>query len=102
MPEEVNRILTDQLSELLFITERSAVDNLVREGIAQDKVHLVGNVMIDTLLYNLGHAVPASRTLISAGVMNTIETGYGLVTLHRPSNVDDPVVLQRLLRVLGP
>ena len=101
MPEEINRILTDQLSELLFITEASAEGNLVREGIAKDKVHFVGNVMIDTLLYNLEHAVPASTTLTNAGVTTDTDSGYGLVTLHRPSNVDDPVVLERLLKVLG-
>ena len=101
MPEEINRILTDQLSDLLFTTEEIAQDNLVREGIAQDKVHFVGNVMIDTLLYNQEHAVPANTTLASTGVAADPEGGYGLVTLHRPSNVDDPVVLERLLQVLG-
>ncbi len=101
MPEEINRILTDQLSELLFTTEESAEDNLVREGIAKDKVHFVGNVMIDTLLYNLEHAVPANTTLADIGVSTDSDGGYGLVTLHRPSNVDDPVVLEGLLNVLG-
>lgn len=101
MPEEINRILTDQLSELLFITEQSAEDNLAREGIARNRVHFVGNVMIDTLLYNLEHAVPSSTTLASTGITVDPCGGYGLLTLHRPSNVDDPVVLERLLRVLG-
>jgi UDP-N-acetylglucosamine 2-epimerase (non-hydrolysing) len=101
MPEEINRILTDQLSELLFTTEASAEDNLAREGIARSRVHFVGNVMIDTLLFNLEHAVPASATLASAGLSAATQGGYGLITLHRPSNVDDPVVLERLLKVLG-
>lgn len=101
MPEEINRILTDQLSDLLFTTEASAEVNLAREGIAPDKVHFVGNVMIDTLLYNMDHAVPADATLASAGVAIGAREGYGLVTMHRPSNVDDPLVLERLLRVLG-
>jgi UDP-N-acetylglucosamine 2-epimerase (non-hydrolysing) len=101
MPEEINRILTDQLSDLLFTTEPDAEENLAREGIAREKVHFVGNVMIDTLLYNLDHAVPASKTLAEPGMPVTADEGYGLVTLHRPSNVDDPVVLERLLRVLG-
>ncbi len=102
MPEEINRILTDQLSELLFITETEARQNLQREGIAGDKVHFVGNVMIDTLRYNLSSAVPASLTLASAGAARQVdpERGYGVVTLHRPSNVDDPIVLERLLKVL--
>lgn len=99
MPEEINRILTDQLSDLLFTTEAEAQENLAREGIARDRVHFVGNVMIDTLLYNLEYAVPAGDTLAGAGV--SARDGYGLVTLHRPSNVDDPGVLERLLRVLG-
>ena len=103
MPEEINRILTDQLSELLFITEASALDNLAREGITADKVHFVGNVMIDTLRYNLNNAVPARITLAKADCTNeaTASADYGLVTLHRPSNVDNPVVLARLLKVLG-
>lgn len=98
MPEEINRILTDQLSDLLFITEKSAEDNLAREGIDRSQVHFVGNVMIDTLLYNLEYAVPAATSLADTDVN---ADNYGLITLHRPSNVDDPVVLERLLRVLG-
>jgi UDP-N-acetylglucosamine 2-epimerase (non-hydrolysing) len=100
MPEEINRILTDQLSDLLFITEQSAEDNLAREGVARDKVHFVGNVMIDTLLFNLEQAVPSGLTLADTGLSVNEHTGYGLVTLHRPSNVDDPQVLESLLRVL--
>lgn len=98
MPEEINRILTDQLSDLLFTTEESAEDNLALEGIDRSKVHFVGNVMIDTLLYNLEYAVPAATTLSGIDVA---ADDYGLVTLHRPSNVDDPEVLKRLLSVLG-
>ena len=103
MPEEINRILTDQLSDLLFITEETARDNLSREGIATEKVHFVGNVMIDTLLYNLPHAVPAEVSLKTAGCTeaDVSVNGFGLVTLHRPSNVDDPEVLARLLEVLS-
>ncbi len=101
MPEEINRILTDQLSDLLFITEESARGNLAREGIADEKIHFVGNVMIDTLLYNLPHAVPSAATLNDIGEAPVNASGYGLVTLHRPSNVDDPEVLDRLLGVLA-
>lgn len=93
MPEEINRVLTDQLSDLLFTTERSALDNLSREGIAPERVHFVGNVMIDTLLENVARAVPAATTI-------GLEGGYTLATLHRPSNVDDPAVLARLLHCL--
>jgi len=103
MPEEINRILTDQLSELLFTTEASALGNLTREGIASEKVHFVGNVMIDTLRFNLKDAVPASLTLATncCGQPGDVVPAYGLVTLHRPSNVDDPVVLESLLRELA-
>ena len=100
MPEEINRILTDQLSDLLFITAESALDNLTREGIAREKVHFVGNVMIDTLRFNLSDAVPAATTLASYGV-NNAGREYGLLTLHRPSNVDDPIVLERLFTTLA-
>lgn len=99
MPEEINRILTDQLSDLLFTTEMSAADNLEREGISRDKVFFVGNVMIDTLRYNLASATPSASTLAEAGPR--FIDGYGLLTLHRPSNVDDPTVLRRLLTELA-
>jgi len=107
MPEEINRVLTDQLSDLLFTTERSAQANLEREGIAAERIHFAGNVMIDTLLYNLERATPAAKTIEKALVDSAAEgvdkymEGYGLLTLHRPSNVDDPVVLKRLLVVLA-
>jgi UDP-N-acetylglucosamine 2-epimerase (non-hydrolysing) len=98
MPEEINRILTDQISSLLFITERSAEANLLREGVDAKRIHFVGNVMIDTLLEFVQHAVPARQALQAAGVA---AARYGLVTLHRPANVDDPIVLERLLNTLS-
>lgn len=100
MPEEINRILTDQLSDLLFTTEREAAANLMAEGIEQNKIHFVGNVMIDTLYHNLPRAVPASRTLGEMKAGGAAQS-YGLVTLHRPSNVDDPAILHRLLSTLS-
>lgn len=100
MPEEINRLLTDQLSELLFTTEDGARDNLLREGIAQEKIHFVGNVMIDTLFYNLQRTVPVERTMREVCASNAPMQDFGLLTLHRPSNVDDPDVLRRLLEVL--
>lgn len=102
MPEEINRVLTDQLSDLLFLTEASARDNLLREGIAQERIHFVGNVMIDTLLGHLSRAVPAGQTLAGAGREGLLQDarGYAVLTLHRPSNVDDPAVFKRLLGVL--
>ena len=98
MPEEINRVLTDQISELLFTTEASARDNLLREGIADERIHFVGNVMIDTLFHNLERAVPAERTLARLGLS---ATEYGVLTLHRPANVDDPDVLGPLLELLA-
>jgi UDP-N-acetylglucosamine 2-epimerase (non-hydrolysing) len=99
MPEEINRVLTDQISDLLFTTERSGRDNLLREGIDGGRIHFVGNVMIDTLRHNLDRAVPVSRTLQDAGhpAFITGRDGYSVLTLHRPSNVDDPRILRSLL-----
>ncbi len=96
MPEEINRVLTDQISDLLYTTERSALDNLRREGIDADKVHFVGNVMIDTLHHNLPHAVPAAATLAGTGVDPA--QGYAVLTLHRPANVDHEAALKGLLQ----
>lgn len=98
MPEEINRILTDQLSDVLFTTERSAADNLAHEGIAASRIHFVGNVMIDSLRANLARAVPPATT--AAGTGRMLDGPYVLVTLHRPANVDDPAVLELLLRCL--
>jgi UDP-N-acetylglucosamine 2-epimerase (non-hydrolysing) len=103
MPEEVNRVLTDQISDLLFTTERGALDNLIREGIDPERVHFVGNVMIDTLHHNLGRAVSAEAVAERFGldgVMARSGAAYGVVTLHRPSNVDDPAVFRRLWSTL--
>ena len=96
MPEEINRILTDAMSDLLFCTEESGVRNLMREGVAPEKVHLVGNVMVDTVLKHLPLA-RASDTLDRFG----LEPGkYALLTLHRPSNVDGEDDLDGILDAL--
>src|SRR5258705_426858 len=101
MPEEINRVLTDQISDLLFITERSARENLLREGVPESRVHFVGNVMIDTLRYSLKDAVPAAQTLSQYGApADWAQKAYTVLTLHRPSNVDDPVMLRSLLGVI--
>jgi len=99
MPEEINRVLTDQISDLLFTTEQDAEKNLQREGIAADKVFFVGNVMIDSLLHALPRAVPPERIFAGhdAAFGKTLQAGFAAATLHRPANVDDPAVLQRLL-----
>jgi UDP-N-acetylglucosamine 2-epimerase (non-hydrolysing) len=97
MPEEVNRVLTDQISELLFTTEESAAENLRREGVDDRKVHFVGNVMIDTLL---AHRERARELNVSARFGLSPRT-YGLMTLHRPSNVDDLDTLEPLLGAIA-
>lgn len=103
MPEEINRILTDQLSDLLFTTEGSGRQNLLREGIPDTAIRYVGNVMIDTLLGNLPRAVPFHRT-VPAELRERFgigARGYTVLTLHRPSNVDDPAVLGSLVGTLA-
>lgn len=104
MPEEINRILTDQLADRLYITERSASDNLLREGIGAERVCFVGNVMIDSLLSSKPKAVAPAQTLQAHGVDPALlrhTHGYGVVTLHRPSNVDDAQILADLLQTLA-
>lgn len=102
MPEEINRILTDQISDLLFTTERSGRENLLREGIDGSRIHFVGNVMIDTLLRNLERAVPLVQILKDAGKAEFVadQLGYAVLTMHRPSNVDDPAALRTLLETV--
>ena len=95
MPEEVNRILTDSLSDILFITEKSAEANLAREGVASEKIFFSGNVMIDTLQRHLQQA-ENSQIKNNLG----IDYPYGLVTLHRPSNVDSKETLEPLIDML--
>ena len=104
MPEEINRILTDALSDLLFVTEQSAVRNLRSEGIALNRIHLVGNTMVDTLLRHRDRA-EQSAVLQRLGLAgsdsdNQAILPYGVVTLHRPSNVDDPAVFRNILDAL--
>src|SRR2546430_3880735 len=96
MPEEINRLLTDAMADLLFVTEESGRQHLLREGVAPEKIHFVGNVMID--------ALQASRP---SWERSSIASGLGLdgqpyvvVTLHRPSNVDDPRTLMQHLGAL--
>ena len=96
MPEEINRICTDAISDWLFVSERSGVDNLRKEGVDEKKIHFVGNVMIDTLL--------ASRDRVEqSAILSDLKLApksYAVVTLHRPSNVDRPEVFSRLMGAL--
>jgi UDP-N-acetylglucosamine 2-epimerase (non-hydrolysing) len=96
MPEEINRILTDAMSDLLFCTEKSAVQNLLHEGIAKEKIFLVGNCMIDTLLKNKAKA--ANSDILEK--LNIANINYAVLTLHRPSNVDNMEVFSRILEAV--
>jgi len=96
MPEEINRLVTDALADLLFTTSRDADENLKKEGVDPKKIHFVGNVMIDTLMKQRARASELNVTSRLG-----VEPGkYALVTLHRPSNVDDPKVLGEILEAL--
>jgi UDP-N-acetylglucosamine 2-epimerase (non-hydrolysing) len=96
MPEEINRVLTDSISDILYVSDPAGMDNLRREGVSEDRMVFVGNVMIDTLL-------AAKDKAMRSGVLEALrvtEGAFGLVTLHRPSNVDDPSALAHLVDVL--
>jgi len=97
MPEEINRLLTDQISDLLFTPSKDGNENLIREGIDPAKIHFVGNVMIDTLIKLLPKALHRNK-LRDFGLK---PKEYILVTLHRPSNVDDPGVLRGILQAMA-
>jgi UDP-N-acetylglucosamine 2-epimerase (non-hydrolysing) len=98
MPEEINRVLTDQISTLLFTTEPAARENLLREGVPGERIHFVGNVMIDTLLSQRARA----RDLGVPQRLGLEPRGFVLITLHRPNNVDDPATFERLMSALEP
>ncbi len=103
MPEEINRILTDQIADLLYTTERAAADNLQREGIDPTRIRFVGNLMIDSLLRHRQRAVAPHATMAREGRPAELvggAAGYAVVTLHRPSNVDDPVALRESLAIV--
>jgi UDP-N-acetylglucosamine 2-epimerase (non-hydrolysing) len=97
MPEEINRVLTDAIADLLFVTEDSGRENLLREGVAANKIHLVGNVMIDALMTFRTHWENSS---VFDRLALHENQPYAVLTLHRPSNVDDPANLTKLLDAL--
>jgi UDP-N-acetylglucosamine 2-epimerase (non-hydrolysing) len=96
MPEEINRVVTDRLSDLLFIPSRDAADNLRAEGIRSERIHFVGNIMIDSLA-----AMLAQQPHANGDERGRTGDPYVVVTLHRPSNVDDPATLRGLLEALA-
>ncbi len=97
MPEEINRILTDSISRWLFVSEPSGMNNLRREGVAEERLFFVGNVMIDTLRASRDRA--ESSTILED--MHLGRQKYAVLTLHRPSNVDDPQVFHQLMDAVG-
>ena len=97
MPEEINRLVTDRLADLLLTPSMDGDDNLLREGVDPSRIQFVGNVMVDTLL----HALPAAQASGFRAQLGLDIDGYALVTLHRPSNVDAPERLHRICRALG-
>ena len=96
MPEEINRLVTDSISDLLFVSEPEGMENLRREGHPENQLHLLGNVMIDTLMWLL----PKVKAHDGLARYDLEPRQYGVVTLHRPANVDAPETLSRLLDVL--
>lgn len=97
MPEEVNRVLVDRISDYLFVTEKSGIENLKNEGVADSKVHFVGHVMIDSVV----HYLPKAEKSNILNHYNLISNNFVLVTLHRPSNVDGEQQLRKLFNLLN-
>ena len=97
MPEEINRVVTDAVADLLLVTEESGRRNLLAEGMPPDRIHLVGNLMIDSLQMNIQKA----RQSDILARLGAAAKSYGLVTLHRPSNVDDPAQLVEIIETLS-
>jgi len=97
MPEEINRLLTDSVADLLMTPSVDGSENLRAEGVDEKRIHLVGNIMIDTLV----HSIEKARDINAYGSYDVEPGEYGVVTLHRPANVDDPESLARILNVLA-
>lgn len=100
MPEEINRVLTDAISDFLFTPSVDADENLLNEGISKEKIFRVGDVMVDSLLFNLEKA-KGSTILKDLGLENGLKSNYSLLTLHRPSNVDNHESLSKIVEALN-
>jgi UDP-N-acetylglucosamine 2-epimerase (non-hydrolysing) len=96
MPEEINRLVTDQIADLLLTPSVDGDENLLREGVAQERIFCVGNVMIDTLV----RLLPVAEEMAMMERLALQPQDYGLITLHRPSNVDEPAMLAMLMETL--
>ncbi|MBW2109198.1 MAG: UDP-N-acetylglucosamine 2-epimerase (non-hydrolyzing) [Deltaproteobacteria bacterium] len=101
MPEEINRIVTDAISDYLFVTEKSGEDNLMAEGRSKDQIFFVGHVMIDNLMYQLDRLKTLPKADLPSNALKDRFARYGVVTLHRPSNVDDKKVLKGIAEALA-
>lgn len=101
MPEEINRMVTDSISDYFFVTEESGADNLIKEGKKKDSIHLVGNVMIDNLFYQLRHMKKDDYAGFSACELKKDHSDYVFLTLHRPSNVDSEVCFKEIASALN-
>lgn len=101
MPEEINRMVTDAISDLFFVTEKSGVDNLINEGKPESRIHFVGNVMIDNLIQQLHIVEQVPRDFFKYNELKIKLGKYIFLTLHRPSNVDNREVLNRIVYVLN-
>jgi len=100
MPEEINRMVTDAVSDFFFVTEKSGVDNLIAEGKPDEKIFFVGHVMIDNLMYQLEKLNGTVGDAFSTAAVKETYSKYGVVTLHRPSNVDDKNTLKGIAEAL--
>lgn len=100
MPEEINRLVTDAISDWFFVTEPSGRDNLLREGKPADVVHFVGHVMVDNVLYQAGKLESVDSAGFETASFKASNRCYGVVTLHRPSNVDDEATMRRIADAL--
>ena len=101
MPEEINRMVTDAISDYFFVTEEEGEANLLREGKDPNRVHFVGHVMIDNLFYQLGQLEKTDCSAFATSAFKARHAEYGVVTLHRPSNVDDAETLGRIFTALN-
>lgn len=100
MPEEINRLVTDSISDWFFVTEPSAVEHLRREGKAESAIHYVGHVMVDNVLFQADKLAHADISGFETSAFKAAHSRYGVVTLHRPSNVDDPAMMVKIAGAL--
>ena len=100
MPEEINRIVTDSIADYFFVTEKSAVENLLKEGKSRDKIHFVGHVMIDNLFYQLDRLKNEDLSKFATYELKKSLEKYAFLTLHRPSNVDSRETLLGIVEAL--